>query len=386
MQNRVHRWAAAACIFLSCAGTGWAQGCYVTGFQEFHPEKAGASQPGPMRVVAFGSSVTWGDGLHFEHTFRYGVSDWLAKLTGKPVELWTFAHSSAYLAPVPGQGTYSPDPSNGALNGNYPAVTQQADCAAGPHALGNADLVLLDGCINEVNAVAIVAPWTPLTQIKSDTEKYCGAPMQTALKQIAGQFPSAVVVVVGYWPIISPKSTVFGPGGTNQVASWAEKAAQSRTTGVPKPPSGTAAVRGMSREAKRNAMAENSEAFYQISKAAIQKAVKVVSASYPSRIFFAGLPEISYGNTQTVDPDYAYGAPKTHEWYLPVPFLWWVIHPDEEYRRRNIACLADYPFGADRLVCQSNAGFHPNVAGEQEYIKAIEAAIPQPSITRWKAR
>jgi hypothetical protein len=360
------------------------QGCYLTDHSQFMPTKAPLStMPAPLTVVAFGSSITWGDGLHPEHTFRYSVADWLAKTTGHPVQLWTFAHSAAYLAAVPNQGMISPDPLNGALNGNYPSVDKQIDCAVGnQHSLGSADLVLMDGCINEVNPFAIAAPWTTRDQIETDTDKYCGEPMKTVLGKILTNFNSATVVVVGYYPIVSSKSSAFGFGGTRRLAKYAEKAAPAETKRLARP----ANAPHLSRAAERNSMSDNSEAFYQHSKKAITAAVDYVNSSHPGRAFYAGLPEIQVGYVQTIDPTFAYGAPNTHEWKLPVAFLWWVINPDEEFKRRNVACQADYPLGIERLVCQSNAGFHPKVIGENAYTSSIESVIPASVVAAWKAK
>jgi hypothetical protein len=106
-------------FFLAGSGAARADGCFVTYRHEFMTT-AGSGPTQTLTVVTFGTSVTWGDELHEEHTFRYGVSDWLARTTGRTVNLWTFAHSASYLKTVANQGDSSPDPGNGALKGNNP--------------------------------------------------------------------------------------------------------------------------------------------------------------------------------------------------------------------------------------------------------------------------
>jgi hypothetical protein len=103
------------------------------------------------------------------------------------------------------------------------------------------------------------------------------------------------------------------------------------------------------------------------------------------RLFYTGLPEVN----GTVDPNWAYRAPDTHQWRIPIPYLAWlsssfVAHPDEEFTYRNRACLAFYKTPLDRFLCQTNTGFHPNVKGAEAYASSIESAIPAATLTGWK--
>jgi hypothetical protein len=71
-------------------------------------------------------------------------------------------------------------------------------------------------------------------------------------------------------------------------------------------------------------------------------------------------------------PEFGYGAPKTHEWRLPVHFLFWTIHPDGMYEERARLCKKHY--GNDPVAeeeCRVNAMAHPNVPGAEAYADKI---------------
>lgn len=80
-------------------------------------------------VIAFGTSLMWGNGLKERDTFRYLVADWLATNTSRAVLLTTYAHSAAVLKDA-GDEPMNPAPTIGDLNNAVPSVDQQIECAA----------------------------------------------------------------------------------------------------------------------------------------------------------------------------------------------------------------------------------------------------------------
>jgi hypothetical protein len=332
-------------------------------------------------MVALGTSLTWGDGLKEEATFRYEVAEWLTEMTGRPVQLTTFAHSAAYLGEPP-QGVIvapNPAPTVGAINWNIPSVDDQIACAASQYALSSANLVILDGCINEINAYLIVAPWEKAADLKSDVKKYCGSTMESTLLKIKASFPVATVVVVGYYPLISSQSSVFGLKGSQRLEKHLEKTYKRKYPNFAQPRT------SKSRSEQNSDMITNSELFYDQSKQSITDAVIAVGGGGKGRFFFAGLPEVQVGGTLTVDPQFAYGAPQTHQWMLPVRFLWWVFYKDDDYWHRYKLCGEYVAAGLERVECEMNAGFHPNVQGADIYAKSIEAVISPDVIKGWSS-
>ena len=166
--------------FLTLPSGAWGANCYLTDYKVI--PYAGDASLVPLKVIAFGTSLTRGYGLKEESTYRYLVASYVEKNTERTISTRTFAHSAAYLTDASDAGTLalSAAPSKGDLNGTIPAVEPasgqadegQADCALKrKDSLQNADLILLDGCINEVNAVLIVAPWTKPEDISKPIPK-----------------------------------------------------------------------------------------------------------------------------------------------------------------------------------------------------------------------
>ena len=342
----------------------------------------------PLTVLAFGTSVMWGDGLKPADTFRYLVADWVTAQAGRPVQLTTFAHSAALLLlPIPGSSiTPNPAPSIGDLNNALPSVDDQIECAANDEGFRRAELVLIEGCINEVGAESIVYPWTSTGKLRDSTNLHCGDPFFTELRKIRQYFPKATVVVIGYYPLVSAKSSTFGFSGTRRLASHAKKVyGKNHAVSVQQH------QKRRPRKEEHEVLVENSEAFYQNSKKSLITAVSRANASGDTAIFFAQMPEPAIVNGQpTMDPLFAYGAPLRHEWMISFRFLhFWALYKDEKYWFRQPLCekyvsADDLPGAIDRLVCQTNPAFHPNVEGAKVYAKSVESVIPISTISEWK--
>jgi hypothetical protein len=350
--------------------------CYLTDVHPFGGDTSHKTPVPPLAVAAFGTSVTWGDGLHQANTFRYRVSSWLAQMTQRRVLLWTFAHSDSYLAEIAGDKEYSPDPYNGALNGNYPTVDQQIDCAVSEFGLGGADLILVEGCANEVDTKYKRLVWfgTDPEVIRQDAQKYCMEPMRKILGKLQRLFPRATIVVSGYYPLFSQQSGAKRDRGLTRLI---KRSAASLPASAAPLPKGWPGI--------KDRLVAISDAFYTSSKQALSDAVAAAASGPAVRLFYAGLPEVN----GTVDPNWAYRAPDTHQWRIPIPYLAWlsssfVAHPDEEFTHRNRACLALYKTPLDKFLCQTNTGFHPNVQGAEAYASSIESAIPAATLAGWK--
>ena len=343
------------------------------------------SRPGSqgLTVLAFGTSVMWGDGLRQENTFRYQVTDWIAAQTNRTVTLATFAHSGALLNTPTSSVTPNPAPSVGDLNSSLPSVDQQIECASGMGDLSSASLILVEGCINDVGAESIVYPWTETPKLENETDISCGPPMSTELKKIHQMFPEAVVVTVGYYPLVSSRSSIFGFSGTRRLAKHAGKLY------VRKHPSALQqSKKHRPRKEEHDILVVNSEAFYQHSKKALEDATGELNSASQSKFFFATLPEVRLGEgTTTVDPLFAYGAPLRHEWMIPIRFLFfWAFYKDQKYWPRQSLCAKYVQLGIERLVCDSNPAFHPDVQGAKVYAESVENTIPRDTVNGWKAQ
>ena len=217
----------------------------------------------PLTILAFGTSLMWGDGLNQTDTFRYKVAAWVAAQAGRPVQLTTYAHSAALLSPpAPGSSiAANPAPSIGDLNNALPSVDEQIECAAKDDGFRHADLVLAEGCINDVGAESVVYPWTQTDALRESTKRSCGDPFLAELQKIRQYFPRAIVVVAGYYPLVSARSSTFGFSGTRRLASHATKIyAKSHIASVQQQ------KKRKPRKEEHDIMVVNSEVFYQNSK------------------------------------------------------------------------------------------------------------------------
>lgn len=73
------------------------------------------------------------------------------------------------------------------------------------------DLVLLDGGINDVGTTAIAAPWSNQHDIEVATRRNCYDHLKYLVARTRRKFPTALVVVVGYFPFLSDESDLSLP-------------------------------------------------------------------------------------------------------------------------------------------------------------------------------
>ena len=87
------------------------------------------------------------------------------------------------------------------VNTSFPSINEQVQSAA--HELGSKiDLVLVDGCINDLNFRTLLNAGIKEPDLTEKTMKFCGKPMRNLLARINEKFPSAYVIVTGYYPLV----------------------------------------------------------------------------------------------------------------------------------------------------------------------------------------
>jgi hypothetical protein len=368
-----------------------------------------------LKIVTLGDSVVWGDGNTEQNKFVVKVAHDLANATDRSTEIVAYAHSGARLATaddpnslVPTDGpVYQMD-----LNSERPTTAEQEQCAAAHDA--DAELVILDGCINEVGATKIALPiplnWTTTKHIHQWAYAACSQPMLDLLKSVKLSFPAATIVVVNYYQIVTGLSTL-------------ELKQQLPGTPKPKP-----SVNGTPKSAARELQAEQDKllALYGQEKTQLfdepipKSADDVLYAWQNNSIQFLSTSEDCFswavaaadGNAvgsikglsscptdpANVPPSpaqateavhvylakvpendaYGYGAPRTHEWRLPSK-----QHPDDMYTTRVPLCNSHYQGDAGaKETCKINAMAHPNVDGAEAYHQSIWTILQ----TAWEQR
>jgi hypothetical protein len=378
-----------------------------------NPLTAGAP-PSTLTVVALGDSVVWGNGLKNPNKFIELAGQQIADRTQRSVQIVSFAHSGARLFLHP-DSSDPPSPKNGYapliptdnhvppgdLNSAYPTTYEQADCAAAVYP--GAEIVVMDGCINEAGASDIALPpivnHTTKQQIEQRVYDFCAAPMAKTLFKVKAAFPKATIIVLNYYQIVSSDSSVFRalseapPPGMRDDGSQEQELRR-----MAKEQLKIEKMLGMKPQAEKINRSEmrhwpdNSIAFLNTSQGCFEWAIASPSetldpssAPDPACPPHGPLPAPSpdavrrdervYLATVPNRPDFAYGAPHKHIWSLPIQILFFfTIHADDMYRVRKRMCWSHYKGldqAAAREVCTINPIAHPNREGAKAYACSI---------------
>ena len=161
-----------------------------------------------FNLLVLGDSITWGQGLRDDHKAWSLVKTGLETSAGRKVHTRIEAHSGAVIG-SPGDSAGNPvPPLDGEVNRAFPSVNHQIDNALGFYSdPSQVDLVLVDGCINDLDARRLLNAANTPEGIRELAEQKCGPPVEAILSRITTSFPKAHVIITGYYPILSEKST-----------------------------------------------------------------------------------------------------------------------------------------------------------------------------------
>lgn len=172
------------------------------------PRPAGDNSAGKheLNMLVLGDSILWGQGLKQEHKSWYLVKTWLEQTNGSLVSEKVHAHAGAVI----GAAGASPSRSlnlHGEINSGWPTLHDQIDDALKSFAdPSQADLVLVNGCINDVNARRFLNAANAPEEIQALAREKCGVPVEGLLSRIASSFPNAHIIISGYYPVVSNKT------------------------------------------------------------------------------------------------------------------------------------------------------------------------------------
>lgn len=174
----------------------------------------------PFEFLVVGDSLVWGGGLKEEQKFYTLTRDWLTRevfINDRSVNMRVRAHSGSTLTLHADEAAkfakvgkternfiYPPE-----VNTSFPTVKTQLDMAAeeyGEAGRRNVDLIMLSGGLTDITTAGILDPNGDNDQLKCDIEKYCLGSMQEVLDHAGSLYPNAMIAVVGYFPILSPKT------------------------------------------------------------------------------------------------------------------------------------------------------------------------------------
>jgi len=93
------------------------------------------------------------------------------------------------------------------------------------------DLVIVSGCVNDVDAKNVLNAAKTSEEIRLLTEAKCSQPMEKLLRRITASFPAAYVIVTGYYPFISDqtRNDIFMRGLTKRFLQGASRCSQAES-------------------------------------------------------------------------------------------------------------------------------------------------------------
>lgn len=242
----------------------------------------------PLDMLVVGDSIMWGQGLKQERKFWWRIKCWLQEKTGREVREKIEAHSGASIETAGNELLYS---SNGEVPSFTPSVNQQLTDARQHYVdPGVVDLVLVNGCINDVDVRNLLNAATKLEPLEAGIKEACGGRMERLLVRIAREFPNAHLIVTGYYNIFSDETD------HNRFTRMLVKNLTSRTRDE----------EAMSDKEMRRRLVAISDLWYRVSTDSLNNAVNAANSELSShRIHFA---EIDF------DPEHAFAAPETLLW------------------------------------------------------------------------
>jgi len=349
------------------------------------PPGAGDNPPArPINMLVLGDSITWGQGLKDEHKAWHRIKTWLNKTTGRDVRERVEAHSGAVIGSYEAPSAQSSTAIDGEINRALPSVNHQIDVALKSYAdPAQVDLVLVDGCINDVDARRLLNAVNTPAEIQQVAEAKCGDLVESLLQRIAASFPNAHVIVTGYFPIVSEETS----------NDFLMKALVKRLY-TP----AAAAPRLNSKERRARLIAISKE-WYQASNHALEVAAIKVDAQQAARgsrrrVLFAPVSFL---------PEHSFRAREARLWGFDASFLRKVLivltlgkvglrTNDERRDQRDASCKDAFkpPLGETKdqkrvresqlALCRVAAIGHPNREGAAMYAEAISKQL-QPLIS-----
>jgi len=262
---------------------------------------APADSPREFNMLVVGDSILWGQGLKEQNKTWYLVKTWL-QTNGHSVRERIEAHAGAMIgtsgAEMPKTLTV-----HGEINSAWPTLHDQIDNAVRSYVdPSHVDLVLVDGCINDVNARRLLNAGNTPEVIQALAQEKCGTPVEELLTRIASTFPNAHIIVSGYYPIFSEKTS----------RDFFMRALVKRLYA----PSVPNAPRISSKEMLAR-LAIISATWYAVSNASLMDAAVKANARLAARgsrqrVLFARVPS---------EPDYAFAARNSRLWGFDASFL-----------------------------------------------------------------
>jgi lysophospholipase L1-like esterase len=298
-------------------------------------------------MAVIGDSIAWGNGLRRLDTIPALVLDAIEHEMDVHVILQNQAQFGATILPGP-----LDEPCTDGCWGEVPrtpmSVNTQLSILDRPDLL---DLVLLNGCINDVGLEMILDPFVDRDRLVERTERFCGGEMSDLLRRVYALAPRARIVALGLYPIISEQSDLFGVQQFRRIV-----------TGEPIP-----FVSGLTAT-----LSENSRIFAETANSAIRQSVAEFNALNDDQPCAAALAVPSAG------PQNAMFAPQSWLWNLtPQNQTLTVVNldvdvlPEDPIAELRWQACFDHGGSSGWVTCLYASAGHPRPSGARAYAESV---------------
>jgi hypothetical protein len=340
----------------------------------------------PLEMLVLGDSIMWGQGLKPEEKFSWRIKCWLQEKTGREVRLTVFAHSGALISADPGTAPRFKS-NDGEVNLPYPTINEELNHARefyGP-ANSKVNLILLDGCINDVDVSNLLNVTTDPNWLRERIHTSCKLGMHDLLQRVTESFPNAQVIVPSYYRIVSD-STADN--------AFIRLLAKNLNNEEPE-------ARRMTDKEMRERLIKLSELWYRVSTADLREAVETInselaSKNLPPQVSYVEIdfwPEHSFSAANTLLWNFIFGSTNLsglRKFIVILSFGTSAYKPNDEVRESRIrSCNETFkaPKGVketpaekssrkDRLlICRYASLGHPNQMGALVYTEAIKGHL-----------
>jgi len=336
-------------------------------------------------MLVLGDSIMWGQGLKPEQKFSWRIKCWLQDKTNREVKQTVFAHSGAIITGTTETPKYKSN--DGEVNLPYPSINEELDHARAFYGPGKTkvNLILLDGCINDVDVSNLLNVTTEPEWLRERINTSCKLAMHNLLRRVTESFPNAQVIVPSYYRIVSD-STADN--------AFIRLLAKSLNNERPE-------AKRMSDKEMRDRLIKLSELWYRESTADLREAVNTMNSelaaqNLPPRVSFVEIdfwPEHSFSAAETLLWNFIFGSTNLsglRKFIVILSFGTNAYKPNDEVRESRIrSCKETFkePKGVketpaeksarkDRLlICRYASLGHPNQMGALVYTEAIKGHL-----------
>jgi hypothetical protein len=311
------------------------------------------------QIVVFGDSVVWGTGLQDQEKFHTlveqkvrqqltaagnpGVYRAVKAHTGAKIGLSLSPNGKPGLPAIPGE-----------IPTRYPTISEQVEAFRGSPGAAYIDLVLVDGCANDVDMNTWMDPQRSTDQNRPLIEQACHDDMLELLEDIWEIFPAAKVVVTGYYPPLGPKSE-----GVRLMAFLI--AIDSKWFNIPQH-----VVNGVLKPGTRDRVIENCQFFANTSNEQLALAVQDANSQLSP-----GVPRFFFANPKFTPLNAAMSGPAS--WIFGINKD---LSPEDNMAAvRENQCKA-HKNRTDLALCKRASAGHPNPLGARKYAEAIYPFLP----------